>query len=60
MTSKKSLSERDICTKYIQPALEKCADEGIENIEDIKILRVNPLDQFGLSLEIVKIFSGKK
>jgi type I restriction enzyme, R subunit len=23
MTSKKDLSERDICTKYIQPALEK-------------------------------------
>ena len=23
MTSKKELSERDICTKYIQPALEK-------------------------------------
>ncbi len=23
MPSKKSLSERDICTKYIQPALEK-------------------------------------
>ncbi len=23
MTDKKSLSERDICTKYINPALEK-------------------------------------
>lgn len=27
MTSKKDLSERDICTKYINPALEKAGVE---------------------------------
>ena len=39
--------------------LDKYADEGIENIEDMKILQVNPLDQFGLPMEIVGFFGGK-
>ena len=40
--------------------LDKYADEGIENIEDMKILQVNPLNQFGSPVEIVKLFGGKK
>ena len=44
----------------LEALLEKYADEGIENIEDMKILQVNPLDQFGSPLEIVKLFGGKK
>ncbi len=40
--------------------MEKYADEGIENIEDMKILQVNPLDQFGSPLEIVQLFGGKQ
>ena len=46
--------------KVLEALLDKYADEGIENIEDMKILQVNPLDQFGSPLEIIKLFGGKK
>ena len=62
-----NVKKRDYFTKYSEQArqvlealLDKYADEGIENIEDMKILQVNPLDQFGSPLEIVKLFGGKK
>ena len=32
---------------------------GIENIEDIKVLKVNPFDRFGTPTEIIKLFGGK-
>lgn len=34
MTSKKDLSERDICTKYIQPALEKAGWNPLTQIRE--------------------------
>ena len=43
----------------MQDALDKYAHEGIENIEDMKIPQVNPLDQSGPPLEIVELFGGK-
>jgi type I restriction enzyme R subunit len=61
------VKKRDYFTKYgeqarkvLETLLDKYADEGIENIEDMKILQVNPLNQFGSPLEIVKLFGGKK
>ena len=49
----KQVKKRDVCTQYGEQArkvldalLDKYADEGIENIEDIKILKVNPFDHF--------------
>lgn len=61
------VKKRDYFTKYKEPTrkvlealLDKYADEGIENIEDMKILQVNPLNQFGSPVEIVKLFGGKK
>jgi type I restriction enzyme R subunit len=44
----------------LEALLDKYADEGIENIEDMKVLQVKPLDQFGSPLEIVKLFGGKR
>ena len=62
-----NVKKRDYFTQYgeqarkvLEALLEKYADEGIENIEDMKILQVNPLDQFGSPLEIVDLFGGKK
>lgn len=62
-----NVKKRDYFTRYgdqarkvLEALLDKYADEGIENIEDMKILQVNPLDQFGSPLEIVKLFGGKK
>jgi len=45
--------------KVLEALLDKYADEGIENIEDIKILTVNPFDDFGTPMEIVNLFGGK-
>jgi len=63
----KNVKKRNYFTKYseqtrkvLEALLDKYADEGIENIEDMKILTVNPIDQFGSPLEIVQLFGGKK
>jgi len=39
--------------------LDKYADEGIENIESMEILKIRPFDQFGSPVEIIKSFGGK-
>jgi len=62
-----NVKKRDYFTKYgkqarkvLETLLEKYATEGIENIEDMKVLQVTPLDQFGSPLEIIQLFGGKK
>jgi len=62
-----NVKKRDYFTKYgerarkvLEALLDKYADEGIENIEDIKILKVNPFDDIGTPMEIVSLFGGKK
>lgn len=62
-----NVKKRDYFTQYgeqarkvLEALLEKYADEGIENIEDIKILKVNPFDDFGTPMEIISLFGGKK
>jgi len=50
----------DQAQKVLNALLDKYADEGIENIEDMKILQVNPFDEIGSPVEIVKMFGGKK
>ncbi|KAF3983944.1 MAG: DEAD/DEAH box helicase family protein [Methylococcales symbiont of Hymedesmia sp. n. MRB-2018] len=61
-----NVKKRNYFTKYSEQArkvletlLDKYADEGIENIEDMKILQVQPLNTFGSPLEIVDLFGGK-
>ena len=61
-----NVKKRDYFTKYGEQAkkvlevlLDKYADEGIENIEDIKILTVSPFDEIGTPMEIVSLFGGK-
>ena len=61
-----NVKKRDYFTKYgeqarkvLEALLDKYADEGIENIEDMTILTVNPLDQFGSPLEIIELFGGR-
>lgn len=62
-----NVKKRNYFTKYGEQAqqvlnalLDKYADEGIENIEDMKILQVNPFDEIGSPVEIIKLFGGKK
>jgi len=42
--------------KVLETLLDKYADEGIENM---KILQVNPLDQFESLVDIVQLSGGK-
>ena len=63
----KQVKKRDVFTQYgeqarkvLEALLDKYADEGIENIEDIKVLKVNPFDRFGTPTEIIQLFGGKQ
>ena len=63
----KRVRKRDCFTQYgeqtrkvLEALLDKYADEGIENIEDMKILQLTPFHQFGSPVEIVRLFGGKK
>jgi type I restriction enzyme R subunit len=45
--------------KVLETLLEKYADTGIENIEDIKILTLDPFKNMGTAGELVSAFGGK-
>jgi type I restriction enzyme R subunit len=60
------VKKRNYFTKYgeqarkvLEALLEKYADTGIENIEDIKILTIDPFSQMGAVPELVSAFGGK-
>ena len=59
--------EDDYFSKYDEPVrrvletlLDKYADEGVEDMEDPKVLKVHPFQQFGSPVEIVRRFGGKR
>lgn len=61
------VKKRNYFTKYgeqarkvIDALIDKYADEGIQNMESMDVLRVNPFSQFGTPFEIVKYFGGKE
>lgn len=61
-----NVKKRNYFTKYGEKArlildalLEKYADEGIENMESLTVLKVNPFSEFGTPMEIVNFFGGK-
>ena len=43
----------------IEALLDKYADEGIEDLEKLDVLKVKPLSDIGTPLEILNIFGGK-
>lgn len=62
-----NVKKRNYFTKYSETAqkvlstlLDKYAEEGVQEIENIHVLKVKPFDQFGNPLEIIKQgFGGK-
>ncbi|MCF6093897.1 DEAD/DEAH box helicase family protein [Microaerobacter geothermalis] len=62
-----NVKKRNYFTKYgekaravLEALLDKYADEGIENIESMEVLKLHPFDQYGSLIEIVKFFGGKQ
>jgi type I restriction enzyme R subunit len=49
----------DQARQVLEALLEKYATGGIENIEDLIVLKVEPINQMGTPLEIFKHFGGK-
>jgi len=59
------VKKRDYFTKYgaqarrvLEALLDKYADEGVKQIEQTQILTVDPFNQFGTPIEIVRTFGG--
>lgn len=46
--------------KVLQALLEKYSDEGIKALEDMEVLKVQPINQFGSPIEIVSFFGGRE
>ncbi len=62
-----NVKKRNYFTKYgdqarniLEALLDKYADEGINNIESIEVLRVQPLSDFGSPTEIINEFGSKE
>ena len=60
------VKKKDVFAKYGEQAravlnglLDKYADAGIESIEDIKILTLDPFTRLGTAPELIKSFGGK-
>ena len=61
-----NVRKKDYFVKYEQKArnvlnslLDKYAQEGIKNIEDLSILKISPINNFGTPIEIIDLFGGK-
>ncbi len=59
--------KRNVFAKYGENAravldslLEKFADGGLNSLESMDILKVDPLTQYGTPIEIIQIFGGKQ
>ncbi len=62
-----NVKKRNYFTKYgeqarkvLETLLDKYADEGVENIESIEVLRVKPFDEYGSPIEIINEFGSKQ
>jgi type I restriction enzyme, R subunit len=62
-----NVKKRNYFTKYgeqarkvLETLLDKYADEGVENMESIEVLRVKPFDAYGSPVEIINKFGSKQ
>ena len=61
------MRKRNYFTKYAEPAqqvlntlLDKYADEGVQEIEDVLVLKLKPFDALGRPAEIIRAGFGNK
>ena len=51
----------DQARKVLAALLDKYADEGVKTIEDARVLRLEPFDEIGTPVEIIRdVFGGKE
>ena len=50
----------DVAQKVLEGLLEKYQSEGIKDLEDTKILELEPFNELGSPLKIVKSFGNTK
>jgi Type I site-specific restriction-modification system, R (restriction) subunit and related helicases len=50
---------RENAQEVLDALLDKYADDGIEDLESLNVLKVQPFDMMGTPLEIIKRFGGK-
>lgn len=50
----------DTAKLIIDGLLEKYADEGLKNLEDLNVLKLDPFNKIGSMMEIVQEFGGRK
>lgn len=50
----------EVAQRVLDALIEKYADEGIANIEDINVLRLNPINEIGTPMEIIDSFGGRE
>lgn len=62
-----NVKKKDYFTKYgdqaravLEALLEKYANQGILAIESMDVLKVDPFDELGTPVEIIKLFGGKQ
>lgn len=62
-----NVKKRNYFTKYgdqsrkvLEALLDKYADQGIENMENIQILTVPPISDFGSVTEIIRVFGSRE
>lgn len=62
-----NVKKRNYFTKYgeqagkvLEALLDKYADQGIENLENIQILSVPPINEFGSVTEIIRAFGSRE
>ncbi len=62
-----NVKKRNYFTKYgeqckiiLEKLLDKYADEGVDNLESMEILKVKPLTDYGSAIEIINQFGNKE
>lgn len=62
-----NVKKRNYFVKYgekartvLEALLEKYADEGLTNLEDPKVLKVQPFNKYGTPVEIIQSFGGRQ
>ena len=62
-----NVKKRDVFARYgeqaravLEALLDKFADQGVEDLDEIEILQLDPFTEIGTPIEIVRSFGGRQ